>query len=598
MPVATKPMETVKRTLSSDELCNFLEAMGEDAIVAIDTEGTNIDWDYRDGRGWATGISFAFRFGDIVGGYYAFRHPDSNLDDASQHRLKEAIRNFKGWFVFHNAKHDLVALATLGIDYKGKFYDTLLLCHLLNETLPYSKTLNGCVQHYLGKDEAKDDSELKAVVAALSGAWHLVPYFIMAPYAVHDATLTLRLFEYIEPKVFAEISQVYWNERQNLIRVFIAMERRGVKIDTALCTRMVAIGETQMAEVLELLGLNPGSPKDQYELFVERLGLPVLKKSKKTDKPSFDKEVVNQYEEILNHRETLDDTATLVLTYRGWQKAVSSNYKPYLELLSPDGRLRPNYKLHGTKTGRKSCEKPNLQQIPRVSDKPWNGSMKAAFIPEDGYELWEFDYSQLEFRLGAAYAAQYQPDLPLIEIFADPSRDVFTEMSKLENWPRQHIKTRTYTIQFGGGVTRLRNVFGVSEQEATRIRNKFFAQYPGFEQVMKKASSKVRTQGKLQLWSGRYRHFMWGADEAHKGFNAVIQGGAADIMDRVMIRLFKEVDDEELCRMLLQVHDSVLFEIRKDKVEHYKPIIKAIMEDVQPDFGVKFQVDGKVWGSS
>ena len=595
----TNPQEKVSQILACDEVIAFLNAMGPDDVVAIDTEGTNIEWDYRDGRGWGTGISLAFRFGSILaGGYYAFRHPDGNLDHVQQERLKAAIENFQGWFVFHNAKHDLVALATLGIKYKGKFFDTLLLCHLLNETLPYSKTLNGCVQHYLGKDEAKDDSELKAVVAALGGRWDLVPYFIMAPYAIHDAGLTYRLFEYIRPRVFSEISLEYWDSRQKIVRVFVKMEGRGVRVDTALCMRMIAIGETQMAEVLELLGLNHSSPKDQYKLFVEKLGLPILKSSKKTGKPSFDKEVMEQYEEILNNRETLDDTATLVLTYRGWQKAVSSNYKPYVELLSPDGRLRPNYKLHGTKTGRKSCEKPNLQQIPRVSDKPWNGHMKSAFIAEDGYELWEFDYSQLEFRLGAAYAAQFQSDLPLIEIFSDPERDVFTEMSKLENWPRQKIKTRTYTIQFGGGVNRLKTVFGVSEGAAFEIREKFFAQYPGFKKVMDMASSKVRTKSKLQLWSGRYRHFMYGADEAHKGFNAVIQGGAADIMDMVMIRLSEEVDNEQECRMLLQVHDSVLFEIRKDVVDKYKPLIKQIMEDVKPDFGVRFQVDGKLWGSA
>jgi DNA polymerase-1 len=587
----------VGRILTCDEICSYLEALGEDAIVACDTEGTNIEWDYRDGRGYGTGISLAFRFGEVLGGYYPFRHPSGNISDAESYRLRNALRNFKGWLIFHNAKHDLVALSTLGIKYTGKFYDTMLLCHLLNETLPYEKSLNGCVQYYLGADEAKDDSVLKAMVAGLQGRWDLVDQQFMAPYAIHDAVLTLRLFEAIGPVVFKEISAEYWEHKQRVVRVFVKMEGRGVRIDTALCERQIAIGETQMAEIIEILGLNPGSPKDQYELFVDRLGLPVHKRSKKTNKPSFDKEVMEYYEAILENRDNLDETASLVLAYRGWQKAVSSNYKPYVNLLSPDGRLRPNYKLHGTRTGRSSCEKPNLQQIPRVSDKPWNGKLKDAFIPEDGYTLWEFDYSQLEFRLGAAYAAQYQPDLPLIQIFNDRERDVFTEMAILENWDRQKIKTRTYTIQFGGGANRLKDVFSVTHEEGERIRNDFLTNYPGFGTVMRMASRKVRSKGKLQLWSGRYRHFMFPDSEAHKGFNAVIQGGAADIVNGVLVNLSDTVDNEDECRMLLTVHDSVVMEIKNGLEDKYIPRIVQVMEDVKPDFGVKFYVDYKKWGS-
>lgn len=596
MPSQTIHLEKVKRVLTCDEMCAYMEALGEDAIVACDTEGTNIEWDYRDGRGWATGISLAFRFGELLGGYYSFRHPKDNLSDEQAHRLRNALRNFKGWLVFHNAKHDLVALRTLGINYQGKFYDTMLLCHLLNETLPYSKGLNDCVKHYLGPDEAKDNAELKALVAGLQGQWHLVPNNFMAPYAIHDAALTLRLYEAINGRVFKEVTADYWAHKQQFVRVIKTMESRGVRIDTALCERQAAIGETQMAEIVEILGLNPGSPKDQYELFIERLGLPVHKRSKKTNKPSFDKEVMEYYEYILENRDVLDETASLVLAYRGWQKAVSSNYKPYISLLSPDGRLRPNYKLHGTRTGRSSCEKPNLQQIPRISDKPWNGKLKSAFIPEEGYTLWEFDYSQLEFRLGAAYAAQYQPDLPLIEIFNDCERDVFTEMAILEQWDRQKIKIRTYTIQFGGGAKRLSDVFGVSLERGGEIRDEFLTRYSGFASVMRMASKKVRTRGKLQLWSGRYRHFMYPDSEAHKGFNAVIQGGAADIVNGVMCRLFDSVDDDVECRMLLTVHDSVVFEIKNGLEDKYIPKIKEIMEDVRPDFGVKFFVDYKKWG--
>lgn len=588
-------METVEHLLSTHEMCAFLEAADENTVIGCDTEGSNIEQDYRDGRGWGTGISFAIRIGSLFGGYYPFRHPEGNLSDEDQYRLRNAIRNYKGWFTFHNAKHDLVALHTLGIDYPGKFYCSLLLCHLLNETLPYDKSLEQCAKYYLGAEEAKDDTLVKAWAAILDGEWHRIPANVMGPYSTHDAALHLRLFEHIEPLVFKEVPREYWDHKQEFIRTIIDMERRGVRIDTKLCEVQATVGEIEMDEIIQQLHLNPGSPKDQYALFIEQLGLPILKKSVKTGKPSFDKEVMEQYDEILSNQES--DIARLVLNYRGWQKTVTSNYRPYLALLSPDGRLRPNYKLHGTKTGRMSCEKPNLQQIPRVSNNSWNGALKRAFIPEDGYTLWEFDYSQLEFRLGSAYAAQYQPDLPLIEIFNDPERDVFTEMSRMEHWPRQHIKTRTYAIQYGGGANRLKNAFGLASlAEGQAIKDNFFATYPGFDKVMRVAEVKVKANGKLQIWSGRYRHFMFPDSEAHKGFNSVCQGGAADIVGYAMVRLHNEVDDDIDCRMLLQVHDSVVFEIRNGLEEQYIPKIKNIMEDIDDGFGVKFRVDCKKWG--
>jgi DNA polymerase-1 len=588
--------ETVQHVLSVSEIVSFLECSDENTVVGCDTEGTSIEQDYRDGRGWGTGISFTIRVGILVGGYYPFRHLDNNLSEEDKYKLKRAVENFKGYLVFHNAKHDLVALETLGIKYEGKFYCTLLLCHLLDEVLPYDKSLEQCIKYYLKDEEAKDDTLIKMWLVAVQDQWELIPADVMTPYAIQDAALALRLFEYIEPRIFAEIPREYWDHKQEFVRAVIAMEKLGVRIDTDLCEDQARVGEIEMVKIVDELGLNPGSPKDQYKLFIEELGLPEMKPSKKTGKPSFDKEVMAQYDEALETRAERSNTAALVRSYRGWQKTVSSNYKPYVALLSPDGRLRPRYKIHGTKTGRMSCEKPNLQQIPRSSTSVWNGQVKEAFIAEDGYSLWDFDYSQLEFRLGTAYAAQYQPDIPLVEIFNDPTRDVFTEMSILENWPRQHIKTRTYAIQYGGGANRLKNVFGLASlEEGQKIKDKFFEMYPGFEKVMRIASVKAIGSGKLQIWSGRYRHFQFPSSEAHKAFNAICQGGAADIINYAMVRLNREINCND-ARMLLQVHDNLVWEIRNGLEDQYIPKIKEIMEDIDEEWGVKFRVDVSKWG--
>lgn len=578
--------------LTLSEMLSFLPQCD---YIAIDTE-TNAE-DIRDGRGYLTGISIACspRDSDLVfANYYPFRHKDldgnysiDNLDLLEIDKINEAFSSFEGWLVFHNAKFDLVSLSTIGINYTGKFYCTLEIAHLVNENYPYSKSLNACVAAYVDKNEAKFEAELELAVKAFG--WAKVPIHVMTPYAIYDAVLTLRLFTKLILLFKSERLDKYWEHKQKFIRVIIAMESRGVKVDIPLCEKQATVGKFILEDLIDTLGGNPGSPIFLKKILIDELELPIVKTSPKTGAPSFDKEAMGIYDEILSRKN--DPTAQLIKEYRGWSKSVTSNYVPYTELLSPDGRLRPNYKLHGTKTGRMSCEKPNLQQIPRVSDKEWNGQMKAAFIPEDGYELWEFDYSQLELRLGAAYADEQE----LKEVFAE-GRDIFTEMSKAIGMPRHDTKTLVYTTQYGGGVTRISHVFGVSTDRASELRQRYFDTYPGFALIAKQASNVCIQKGKIKLWSERYRHFQNRRDDSHKAFNSVIQGGAADIVEHVMVRLFEEVDDNSLCRMLLQVHDSVVFEIRQNLVEEYKERIIKIMTDIKPDFGVKFAVDAHEWG--
>src|ERR1044072_9974467 len=143
------------------------------------------------------------------------------------------------------------------------------------------------------------------------------------------------------------------------------------------------MGEFRMTELLDELGYNLGSRKDLEKLLIEDLGLPILDgQVTKSGNLSFAKNFMEEYEEILS---TMDSpVAQNILEYRGYQKAVSSYWKAYLRLVSPDGRLRPNFMQHGTKLGRLSCRDPNLQQIPRATEKPWNKRVKAGFLARPG----------------------------------------------------------------------------------------------------------------------------------------------------------------------------------------------------------------------
>ena len=361
-----------------------------------------------------------------------------------------------------------------------------------------------------------------------------------------------------------------WNHKLKMYKVLMAMESRGIGVDTDFCMQMQIKGIDEMNKIVRELGIDPGKTNGLKKLLLEELELPIVKKSERTGNPSFDKFAMEEYDAILENRD--NPTAKKVLAFRGWQKAVSSYYKPYQILLSPDGRLRPNYKLHGTVTGRLSCEKPNLQQIPKEGDKPWSGPIKLCFTPRPGYKLVEVDYSQLELRLATAYSREES----LMGVF-ESGRDIFTEMSVELKHTRHETKTLVYSIQYGAGVNRISNVFGVSRLEAKNIIDNFYHTYPGFRKMTKLCEQLVYKQKYLKLLSGRKRHFN-NKDEARKSFNSLIQGGAADLVERAMVRVFEKVDGED-CRMLLQVHDSIIFEMKEDKVYELVPKIIDLMVD-------------------
>lgn len=572
----------------SEGLDQLIDAAFDAEVIAVDTEANGSD--IRDGRGFAIGVSLAFRSSDgkLWSAYLPFRHRDDsgNLDQAYISKLR-MLFNAAPTLVFHNAKFDLVSLATLGIVVPDRFYDTMLMAHMVNENW-LSKGLDWLGWNLLKKGKTGQD-KVKTWAEAGNG-WDAVPSRIMAPYAKQDAEVTLELYEYLRPKFDSQGLDSLWPIEQRFIRLLIAMEARGVRVNVGLCNTYAQHGRRRMDDITLGLGLNPGSPSQLGTLLFDELGIEVNREFlTPVGKPSLNKQAMAHYEEELERLE--NPLATDVREYRGWSKACAVAYEGYPALLSPDGRLRPNYKMHGTVTGRLSCAEPNLQQIPKVSDKEWDGALKRVFIPADGYELWEADYSQLELRLGAAYAGEEG----LIKEFSKPDSDVFTRMANDLGFSRHDTKTLTYTLQYGGGIKRLSYVFKVSPERAQAIRDNYFSTYPGFKRIANAAATKARSKGQVKMWTGRIRHFERPDEEAHKALNSVVQGGAAEIVKRQMLKCFDNIDCDD-ARMLLQIHDSIVWEIKSDRVDEFLPKIKATMEAVEPDFGVRFAVDIKRWG--
>jgi DNA polymerase I len=568
--------------LTKDEYDKYLKQAREAQYLTVDTEGT---LNHPMSQTWGASTSAS-----LQGDYFAFNHKlGNNLPLEWLPELSEVIENHS-CLIMHNAKHDLRALRNLGINYTGKFYDTQLMAHMNNENY-FSKKLEYLSKHFGG--EPKRNSELQDEIIKAFG-WEYIPVDIIRPYGANDAFITEELFYKLYPSFINQgFDGELWNIEQDFCRLLGDMEDTGILVDTAFCERELDKGTRILREIKNELGFNPGSPQQLGKFLLDDLKLPPVGKKGKTGY-SFNKENMKIYDELLERNN--DHRAKRIMEYRGWAKTVGSNYRPYLEKLNSDGRFRTEFKQHGTKTGRLSASV--LHQIPKASTKEWNGKLKKAFIPREGFTLWEFDFSQLEFRLKAALSNKIFPGSQqnLIDIFNDSSRDIFNEMAFDLGMQRDPTKTLNYTISYGGRVKRVSHVFGVSEVAAEAIVNNYFNKNPGFLKFSKLAEKLAAERGFIKFWTGRIRHFQF-PSEYWLADNSAIQGGAFEIVKRRSLAVWKAgLIDNIHCFLNLQVHDSLVTEIENGYEGEYIPEIKNIMESVEPDFGVKFKVDVHKWG--
>lgn len=561
-----------------------------DLVVALDTETTGLGVPVDDK---CIGVSLAFvHEGKGYKHYFAVGHETGqNVSERTYKMLKTVLEQDRE-LVFANRKFDVLSLETVGIYVDdNEFYDILDMAHLINENRPVRKSLEEVAKYYLKVEKGKIDDKF-VNEEKKSGNRNITPEQ-MYEYAVVDAVLTYRIWSLlIRHREWLELPDGLWEHKQKFIRILTAFKRRGILLDLELTRSEADRGAQRMIELKEELGMDPAKPSQLKTLLLDELGLPVLKKSEKTGNPSFSKDVMIEYEHMLEHMDS--PVAKLIKEFRGYQKAVSASFRPYLQRVSSDGRLRCNYNTNVTATGRLSCSEPNLQQIPKTSDKPWNGRVKECFVPSPGYVLINADFSQLELRIATGYSGEES----LMEVFEE-GRDIFDEMSEQLGMTRPDTKTMTYSIQYGAGINRIKTAFDVSRQEAAKMRDNFHETFPRFQALNAKCTELAEQNMEIHLWSGRKRRFMY-RNDGYKAMNSLIQGGAADVVERVMVRMWEELDDGENFIMLGQVHDSVMAEIKEEYVDDLSQRMKEIMEDVDyvtapGSFGVRFNVEVEPW---
>lgn len=579
--------ESALRTLSSfDTLALDTETAGiSGRIIGISTYGTR-------GTAYLDGYGFYFPFG---------HEHDSvlfgNLLNLPRDWISELqpIFQLNKTFIFHNFKFDIQKLWREGLSIPVEnIFDTMIASWMVDENTPNS--LDACAERHLGRKKVEGIQPL----AASLGGWEKVPPDIMGKYAIVDAELTHNLYPIFKRLLEDQELLSLMDTEMKFSQCLARMEQRGIRVDLDRTKQYALEAENRMQEIQMSLGFDPAKPSQLarrlYEKEPEGLGLlPQHISSRKLKSPILlsDGRSIN-YIPVMS-KEVLDsyshDVVSLALEYRSRQKALSSYFSAYLTFCGPDQRVHPTYKQHGTVTSRLSCAEPNMQQIPRTTPEEQESGVskalvKTLFLAEDGYELWEFDYSQVEFRLAACYAKE-----PVIINGYREGKDFHQITADVLGVDRYTAKQTNFAILYGAGPRKLAEQLWklanmkVSENEARGILTEWRNAYPRLQNVIIEAE-RAASRGYVRYWDGRRRHFRF-SSEYHKAFNSVCQGGAARIMVKTMLAVEEEVPE---CPIVSQVHDALWIEVPQSS-PHLVEKIKKVMEWPGESFVLDFPVD-------
>ncbi|MEP1230942.1 MAG: DNA polymerase I [Litorimonas sp.] len=417
-----------------------------------------------------------------------------------------------------------------------------------------------------------------------------IPLDEATPYAAEDADVTLRLWKFLKPKLAANgVATVYETLDRGLPKIAAQMENHGIKVDRAELARLSGLFAQKMAgledEAYQVAGttFNLGSPKQLGEILFDQMG---LKGGKKTKTGAW-QTGAGVLEDLAAAGEALPQ---LILDWRHFAK-LKSTYTDALvgQINQHSGRVHTSFSLAATTTGRLSSSDPNLQNIPiRTED---GRKIRDAFVAEKGHVLVAADYSQIELRLLAHIA-----DLPTmkqafadgVDIHALTASEMFgVSIADMDTATRRRAKAINFGIIYGISAFGLANNLGIGRTEAADYIKSYFEKFPGIKAYMESAKSEARENGFVTTIFGRKCHVKGIVDknQSVRGFaerqaiNAPIQGAAADVMRRAMLRMPEAIMPIDGAHMLLQVHDELVFEVPETRAQELITIAKKVMEN-------------------
>ncbi len=600
-PVDRAAYETVT---TLERLHEWIAEARECRRFAFDTETNSLDAMQADlvglsiatGPGKACYVPLAHKAGE--GGL------DLGGDDAtSQIGLREALEAMKPILedpavlkIGQNLKYDILVLRRYGIRLTP-FDDTLLLSYAV-EGGRRSHGMDDLALAHLGHTCIP----YKSVIAHAPGkkiadkSFAQVPVDKATEYAAEDADVTFRLWMILKSQLIADrLATVYEGLERPLVDVIVDMEEAGIKVDRAILSRLSTTFAQRAAqledEIYDLAGekFNLGSPKQLGALLFDKLQLPGGKKTKSGQWETR----ANLLDDLANNPDLPDDARKLINTMLEWRQLTKlrSTYTDSLpgHIHPNTGRIHTSYALAATTTGRLASTDPNLQNIP-VRTKEGR-EIRTAFISEPGNKLISADYSQIELRVLAHIA-----DIPQLKSAFDDGLDIHAMTASemfgvpIEGMPsdvRRRAKAINFGIIYGISAFGLANQLGIPRDEAADYIKTYFQRFPGIRDYMDKTKTFARSHGYVETVFGRRVHYpeINTKNPSARGFyeraaiNAPIQGTAADIIRRAMIRMPQALADAGLkqTRMLLQVHDELIFEAPEADVEKTIDVVREVM---------------------
>ncbi|MBG6157817.1 DNA polymerase-1 [Labrenzia sp. EL_159] len=601
---------------SVERLQEWCDAAIEKGYVAFDTETTSLDAMQADlvglslstepGQACYVPLAHVDGEGDLLGGGGLL--PDQiPLKDAME-VLKPMLEDRSVLKIAQNLKYDWLVMTRYGIDI-APYDDTMLLSY----TVDAGKGGNGMdelSERWLGHKPIPFKEVCGSGKSMIT--FDKVAIDRATAYAAEDADVTLRLWQILKPRLASDhMATVYETLERPMVPVLARMEKRGISVDRQMLSRLSGDFAQGMAglesEIYELAGetFNIGSPKQLGEILFGKMGIPGGKKTK-TGAWSTSAQVL---EDLAAEGHELPSK---IVAWRQLSKLKSTYSDALPGYINPEtGRVHTSYALAATTTGRLSSSEPNLQNIPVRTEA--GRKIRQAFIAEKGHKLVSADYSQIELRVLAHMA-----DIPQLkkafedglDIHAMTASEMFgTPIEGMDPMVRRQAKAINFGIIYGISAFGLANQLGISRGEAGDYIKTYFERFPGIKDYMETIKKQVHADGFVTTIFGRKAHYpeVNTKNPNHRAFyeraaiNAPIQGSAADILRRAMVRMEERLSDAKLdAQMLLQVHDELIFEVPDAQVDATLPVIRDVMEnacDPALKLTVPLQVDARAAGN-
>ena len=598
---------------------NLIAHLKQQDEFCFDTETTSIV--AKDAE--LVGIAFSTFANEA---YYVPVPADQTEAQKIVEEFREVFEDGKIGKIAQNLKYDLVVLKNYGIDIKGKFFDTMLAHYLLQPDMRHG--MDVLAKNYLNY-EPVEISTLIGKKGKKQGTMRDVPLDKIKEYAGEDADITLQLKEIFEAQIKAQdlhhpapvdgvtkvtLKKLLEEVETPLVEVLATIESNGVRLDSkSLGELSIELGKEVLVleeKIYKIAGeqFNIASPKQLGEILFGKLQLDPKAKKTKT----------GQYatgEEILIKLADKNEIVQHILDFRGLQKLKNTYVDALPELVNPKtGLIHTSYNQAVAATGRLSSTNPNLQNIPIRTAQ--GREVRRAFIPRsDEFVLLAADYSQIELRI----MAEFSQDATMIAAFQNGEDIHATTASKIYKVPldqvdsdmRRKAKTANFGIIYGISAHGLSERLQIPRKEAGEIINAYFAEFPAVKQYMDDVINKARTDEYVETILGRRRYLrninsrnaVERGNSERNAINAPIQGSAADMIKIAMIRLHEFIKKNKLkSKMILQVHDELVFDAHKDELDILKPAIEDLMKNALTSLNRNMKVpmeveigEGKTW---